>query len=571
MDAIMLFIFSMFFLAIIAIVIVLNIIQSFSKKRVKQTLEKLEIDKNDIEGTPIQSELSKIDSFLKNEKLESKYNDWQERLNLIKNEEIPKISDLLLDADHTILQNGYGRATHKIAKLEMEIYRVRATAEKLLDEIKEITTCEEKNRSIVTGLKANYRELYKKFKDMEKDFGSIQKVVSIQFENIAYKFDDFEKAMENNEYNEVTTVIKSIDETLKHMELVIEEVPSIELLANEIIPKQINEVETTYYEMVGEGYPLDYLNVEYNIEEAKKKISDVLTRANILNLEDSLFELKLLKEYFDSVFEDFEREKIERKTYEDASKKFKEKLNKINNLLREIYSQIGDIKSVYNFSDSDMELLEEVNNDVKTINDDYKVLLDHTSNNTFAYSHLTGEIEDLKARLNEIEDRLDNSLDAIGSMREDELRARQQLEEVKIILKESKNKIREYNFPVIPKSYFVELNEAQDAIKEVAKELKKMPITIGVLNTRVDTARDLSLKLFSKTKDLLKTAKFSEMAIVYGNRYRTNTEELDRNLSFSETLFYKGEYQKSLEVTINALNRVEPGIYDKLLSFHKED
>ena len=36
------------------------------------------------------------------------------------------------------------------------------------------------------------------------------------------------------------------------------------------------------------------------------------------------------------------------------------------------------------------------------------------------------------------------------------------------------------------------------------------------------------------------------------NRYRTNIAELDKNLTYSEILFYKGEYQKSLELTINA-------------------
>ena len=143
-------------------------------------------------------------------------------------------------------------------------------------------------------------------------------------------------------------------------------------------------------------------------------------------------------------------------------------------------------------------------------------------------------------------------------MRDDEVRARQQLEEVKLILKDAKSKINDYNLPVIPKSYFVELSEAQAAIKEIVKELDKKPITIEVLNTRVDTARDLVLKLFTKTKEMMKTAMFAEMAIVYGNRYRTSVEDLDKQLIYAEVLFYKGEYKKSLELTINSLNKVEP-------------
>ena len=35
-----------------------------------------------------------------------------------------------------------------------------------------------------------------------------------------------------------------------------------------------------------------------------------------------------------------------------------------------------------------------------------------------------------------------------------------------------------------------------------------------------------------------------------------------------EILYYKGEYQRSLELTINALNRIELGIYNKLLNLY---
>ena len=69
---------------------------------------------------------------------------------------------------------------------------------------------------------------------------------------------------------------------------------------------------------------------------------------------------------------------------------------------------------------------------------------------------------------------------------------------------------------------------------------------------------------------MMKTAMFAEMAIVYGNRYRSEKEELDKNLTYSEVLFFKGEYQKSLEISINALNRIENGIYDKLLKLYGE-
>ena len=192
--------------------------------------------------------------------------------------------------------------------------------------------------------------------------------------------------------------------------------------------------------------------------------------------------------------------------------------------------------------------------------------MNHTSNNTFAYSKLIEEIENLANRLISVEDRLDNSLNAIGTMKDDEVRARQQLEEIKVILKDAKYKMRDYSFPTIPDTYYVESSEAADAIKEIMKELNRKPINIATLNTRVDTARDLVLKLYAKTKEMVKNARLAETAIVYGNRYRPLDTNLDKSLSNAELLFFKGDYNKSLEISINALNKIDSGVYDKLVA-----
>lgn len=568
MNHITLLLITLYFVTVLLVVTILNLIQGRKKKRIKKELEKLEYEKNVIDSVPIISELDKIESFSKNEKMEIAYNEWKDRLENIKNSQIPRITDMLIEADYSLSQMDYKTTMYKIAKLEMELYKVKANSDFLLNEIKDITESEERNRDVITKLKVKYRELYQKFQSSKLEYGEFADIITLQFENIAKRFEEFESTMEKNEYTEVGPIITAIDEMLKHMTVVIDEVPSIVLLATNILPTKMREVWDQYQAMMKKEYPLDYLNIEYNLEEANKKIEDILNRCRELNLEDSLFELKVLLDYFENVFNDFDKEKVNRSTYEETKESFVTKLTKINQLLSEIFGSLDELKSIYNLSKDDINLLNNIKKEMDSLNEDYKVLMSHTGNNTFAYSKLTREIENLMVRLSSVEDKLDMSLNTLGSMKEDEVRARQQLEEVKTILKDAKNQIREYNLPVIPKSYFTELKEAQAAIKEIVKELNKKPITIEVLNTRVDTARDLVLKLFAKTKEMMKTAMFAEMAIVYGNRYRSTAGEIDKNLTYAEVLFYKGEYQKSLELTINSLNRIEPGLYQKLLEFY---
>lgn len=135
-------------------------------------------------------------------------------------------------------------------------------------------------------------------------------------------------------------------------------------------------------------------------------------------------------------------------------------------------------------------------------------------------------------------------------------------------LKECKKKIRCYKLPVVPRKYFVELNEANDAIEEVVKELRRQPIEIKTLNIRVDTARDLVLKLYNTTNDMVKTAELAEMAIVYGNRYRSVYSDIDVGLQESESMFYKGNYKNSLDKAIKTIQIVEEDIYTKLLKIY---
>ena len=164
-----------------------------------------------------------------------------------------------------------------------------------------------------------------------------------------------------------------------------------------------------------------------------------------------------------------------------------------------------------------------------------------------------------------MEDEFDKALKSLGNMYDDELRAREQLEEIQEFLKQCKSRMRGYKLPVITDNYFVQLAEANEAIVEVIRELEKKPIVIKTLNTRVDTARDLVLKLYNTTNEMIKTAQLAEMSIVYGNRYRAHYEEVDKGLFDAEIQFFKGNYKEALDISIKATSFVDEDIYKKML------
>ena len=555
-------------IALIIVIVILHIIKKFELKYYRNKVKNLEIQRNLVASTPVLLELSKVEPIIKNDKMEERYNKWQDRFTYLRENRLTLIDDMLIDLDVYVDKRDYKSCGYRMAKVELEIYKVREAAQHLLEEIKDITLSEEKYRSIVIKLKTKYRALNKEFQDHKNLYDEMQEAVEMQLENIERRFLDFEKVMDDNEYNEVVHIVKALDAMIEHMDIIVNEMPDVLLMAKQVIPNRMREIQLTYKDMCEHGYPLDYLNIEYNLEESKKNIDAILDKVRVLNLEGCMFDLKTMLQYYDSLFIDFEKERLSRKVYEEVEKDFSKKIEKTNQLVKDVYGQLDDIKSMYDLSDEDIEIIHEVNKILVVINDDYKKMLAKAANCSSPFSMLNKEIEDLTIRLKKMEDDFDKALRSLGNMYDDEVRAREQLEEIQDFLKQCKLKMRSYKLPVITDNYFVQLAEANEAIIEVIKELEKKPIVIKTLNTRVDTARDLVLKLYNTTNEMIKTAQMAETSIVYGNRYRLYYEEVDQGLNDAEKKFYKGNYKEALDISIKATSIVDEDIYKKLLSVY---
>lgn len=570
MNGVYLLIATFFIIAVILVTVVLVLLSKHKYKKLRQEVETLDKEKNLIASTPVLSELAKVESIVKNDKMEEKYKNWQKRFEVIKDEKVNLINDMINELDISTSQKHYKNVDQKLAKVEMEIYKVRESANELLGEIKEITVSEEKYRSIVTKLKAKYRKLMNEFTTHKDDYEEIQEAIELQFENIEKRFLDFEHRMEKNEYDEVVHIVKALDTMIDHMGIVVVEVPNLVLMAQKLIPKRIEEILAISKEMTDNGYNLEYLNVEYNMEECNKNINTIMDRIRVLNLVDCMFDLKTMLDYLDTIFNSFDEERLARKSYEEMVVPFEKKLRKTNRIMKDIYNQLDDIKNMYDLSDDDLKELNQLKERLEIAINDYKELLRVKENKEKPYSYLYKQLEVENNILQELEVNLDNSLKSLGSMYDDEIRAREQLEDIQDLLKQCKVKIRSYKLPIIINNYFIELSEANEAIDEIIKELNKKPIMIKVLNTRVDTARDLVLKLYNTTTDMIKTAQLAEMAIVYGNRYRSEMIEIDRGLDNAEMLYHKGDYKDALDVSLSSIELIEADIHTKLLDLYQE-
>lgn len=564
MDNVFLVVVTTFIIACLLIGITFFVTRRKSNKKYKAKVEELDIEKNQLIDVKILSEITRVRGLVKTDNLKHKLDEWDGTFSYIKDKMLPTITDEISEVDFLIDKHDYKGAIKKMTSIELEIDKLRRRSKKLIEEIQIITNSEERNRSLITKLKVTYRELQGKFSRCEKEYGELVTRIQEEFDKLDNEFLLFENAMDNNDYVEVEKIVIVIEEDLNRLKDILDNIPSLLLMASVLIPGKIEEARVLYFRMLRDGYPMDYLNVEYNLEEIIKKTEGIMNNIRDLNMEDTNIELKTILDYFNSLFADFDKEKECKDSFKEGCKKFRYKLEKVNKVVYDIYIQIDDIKVTYDLTDAEINRFSTLNRNLETINEDFKRLLEEGKSKTFAYSKLYDELDGLGVKLSRLQDDLDYQLKSITSMQDDEYRAKEQLNTIQDLLKKAKMKLKDYKLPVIPSSYYVELKEAQDAIREIVKELDKKPIVIKILNIRVDTARDLVFKIYNKTNDMIKASQLSEKMIIYGNRYRSTYQEVDQGLERATMLFYKGQYEQSLEVSLGAISLVEENPLDKI-------
>ena len=173
------------YIVVILLLIIIVILRNIKKnKKLKKAITELEKEKNLIISTPILNELTKVESLVKDDKTKYKYDEWQSKFENIRKEDIPEITEMLLDADNLAESKQYKELKILLSRIELKIYKLREKTNNLLEEIKEITLSEEKNRERIVILKSKYRNLkleYEKDMDSYKD---VTEQIELEFENV---------------------------------------------------------------------------------------------------------------------------------------------------------------------------------------------------------------------------------------------------------------------------------------------------------------------------------------------------------------------------------------------------
>ena len=108
-------------IAFIIVIVILHFVKKAEINYYRNKVKNLEIQRNMVASTPVLVELSKVEPIIKNDKMEEKYNKWQEKFDEIREKRLTLIDDMLIDLDIYVEKRDYKSCGYRIASAEIEI------------------------------------------------------------------------------------------------------------------------------------------------------------------------------------------------------------------------------------------------------------------------------------------------------------------------------------------------------------------------------------------------------------------------------------------------------------------
>ena len=546
------------------LILVIAIFYSFlngNKRKYEQIVDQLELKKMNIINLPVPFEISKLSYAISNREVEEKMKEWKKEWRDIELELYDVVSQKILELDGLVELRTFKNIEETIEEIDTLIDKNHVKAKNILEDILQISKNENKSRQKVTKIKSKFREIKENYKTNEKSFEICGERAKLLFDEINDKIIEIEDLIQNNDYSVVDVLMKNLNSDIAYANEIIERFPIIIDLAKNTVQNKLVDVLEEHRRVENKELNLKFLDFRRNYDVGINKLESIFSRLKVLDLENVEIELTGIIKYCDSITE---RLGVEEKAYEfyrDNDPVIISKIKELQKTIADLDEELITIRKKYEFKTS---ILDEIKDGLDQTITYYRTLVDKIDSSEVSYSEADELIRDVIIKIKRIEKKLLKINQKSSDLREDETRAFEQLDQMQSLISSARNLVKISKLDSMPGTYDVYLKDAVEAVNNVVLQINSAPLDIEVLNTRVSTARDLTLKYYNYTRAYVKTSFIAEKSILYGNRYRSSHPFVNDGLKKSTSLFESGKYRESITSSMEVLERIEPGIYDKL-------
>ncbi|MEX5849522.1 septation ring formation regulator EzrA [Staphylococcus saprophyticus] len=553
-------------LAIIFIILIIVGILFYMRSNKSQMIEKAEERKHKVEQLPYDESLSQLTEFNLTGETKSTYDRLKQSSLDSKNQYLLPVEEKIHDAEGLLDKFKFSQAQTEVDEAHEMMDQYEANYNELTTQVEEIIGLHKQSDHLYNECKTDYREMKRDVLANRHQFGEAASPLEQEIESFVPEMETYETLKSEGNFNQAHDHIKTLNDDMNYLKTDMDEIPDLIKEAQKELPGQFQDIKYGCRDLKVEGYNLDHVKIDSTLQTLKTELSFVEPMISRLELDEANEKLNSINDRLDEMYELIELEVKAKNDVEETKEVITDNLFRAKEMNYTLQTEIEYVRENYYINESDVQNVRQFENEIQNMISVYDEILREMAKSAVRYSEVQDNlkyIEEHVAVINEKQEKLQNHL---IQLREDEAEAEENILRVQSKKEEVYRKLLASNLPSVPERFIIMKNEIDYEVREVNKKFSVRPIHVKQLKDKVSKVVLQMNKFDDEATDVLVNAVYAEKLIEYGNRYRKDSSNIDKSLNEAERLFKNNRYKRSIEISEQALERVEPGITKQIES-----
>ncbi|MGM7720833.1 septation ring formation regulator EzrA [Metabacillus sp. Hm71] len=541
------------------------------RRKIYKDVDRLEAWKIEIMNRSIVDELSKVKELKMVGQAEKLFEQWRSEWDEIVTTQLPEVEELLFDAEDLSDKYRFTKAKNVLQHIETVLKTIDENIDKIIEEINELVFSEEKNKIESEEIKQQYKKIKKTLIAHSHQFGKAHVKLEEKLTEISEELKKFDSETNEGNYLSARDILVKLKQELDLLQEKINEIPKLLTECNITLPNLLSELAEGYKEMKANGYYLEHIQVEAELEKFNKQLELYRKQIEDTDIEDIGESLQATQESIDTIYDLLENEVEAHHFVKQTKDSINRKLIDFAKQKAATIEETDLVKQSYQLSETELDKQKLIEKQLSQIEKKFTHIEQNLQTDHVAHSIIKEELQEIETQINKLFEDHNEYREMLQMLRKDELQAREKLNHLKKVLLESSRAVHHSNIPGLPADFVELIEKAKKEVSKVTLKLDELPLNMLVVNQLLEEAVQSVETLKHVANELIEQVYLVEQVIQYGNRYRNQNPEVAAKFLEAEKLFRKYEYNQSLETAAAALEQVEPGSLQKIQKLIDEE
>ncbi|MBK3957918.1 septation ring formation regulator EzrA [Staphylococcus haemolyticus] len=547
-------------LAIIIIVLIIVGIMFYLRSNKRKIVEEAEERKLKVQRLPFEENLKQLSELNLKGETRKKYDAFKRDTLDYTNNYLAPVEEKIHDAEIQLDKFQFSGAQSDIDDAHELMDKYEAGYQQQVEDVNEIVSLHKENEQVYEKCKTNYREMKRDVLANRHQFGDAASPLEKRIESFEPELEQYEELKEEGNYVQAHNHIMGLNESMNEVQKYMDEIPELIREAQKELPGQFQDLKYGCRDLKMNGYDLDHVKIDGTLQSLKTELNFVEPMISRLELDNANDKLEQINDKLDEMYDLIEHEVKAKNEVEETKEQITDELFKAREMNYTLRTEIDYIRENYFINESDVHSIRQHENEIQNLVAVYDEILKEMAKSAVRYSEVKDNLEYLDDHvkvINENQEKLQNHL---IQLREDEAEAEDNLLRIQSKKEEVYRRLLASNLTSVPERFIIMKNEIDHEVRETNDQFSERPIYVKQLKDKVAKIVIQMNTFEDEANDVLVNAVYAERLIQYGNRYRKDHNNVDKSLNEAERLFKNNRYKRSIEISEQALESVEPGI-----------